>query len=430
MPVTTYNTVVIGGGPAGTGLIINAIRRNILPQLINGGLAIFEASGNFCSGTIGKYIINSDTAASAFTEYMQGFETSVYPTCSNSNISQQFTTGSTSPVPLKKVGKFLRLLGRDFEAYLLKHPNFKLYKKTRVIRVERTADNNFKIYFVHKSAAAFVLARQVVFATGGIQSKTKLLAERIPGNIPLKKYEKKIITASTWLKGGAKKEFERLINLSTDIKIAIIGSSHSAFSCALVLLNLMGAKLQAGSITILYRSKPRLYFASAQEARQANYHDFNDDDICPRTGRVNRLSGLRFQSRQLLMNVWGLGNSCENRVTLTSIQSCVENTKHVFDTANVIIAATGFLPLTIPLFNCDGSFVKLAANYKHPLVNKLGQLIDNRGQVIPNAYGIGLASGFVPYGLMGGEASFTGQTNGLWLYQNDVGAMIVDQLIQ
>ncbi|RZM10963.1 MAG: aminotransferase DegT, partial [Sphingomonas sp.] len=48
---------------------------------------------------------------------------------------------------------------------------------------------------------------------------------------------------------------------------------------------------------------------------------------------------------------------------------------------------------------------------------------------LPDAYGIGLAAGFVPWGRLGGEASFSGQANGLWLWQNDVGMMIVDQLL-
>ena len=51
------------------------------------------------------------------------------------------------------------------------------------------------------------------------------------------------------------------------------------------------------------------------------------------------------------------------------------------------------------------------------------------GQPVPDAYGIGLAAGFVPWGALGGEASFVGQANGLWLWQNDVGLMIVDQVI-
>ena len=51
------------------------------------------------------------------------------------------------------------------------------------------------------------------------------------------------------------------------------------------------------------------------------------------------------------------------------------------------------------------------------------------GRPIPGAFGIGLAAGFVPWGRLGGEASFRGQANGLWLWQNDVGQMIVDQVL-
>jgi hypothetical protein len=34
----------------------------------------------------------------------------------------------------------------------------------------------------------------------------------------------------------------------------------------------------------------------------------------------------------------------------------------------------------------------------------------------------------VPDGKLGGESSFSGKANGLWLWQNDIGLMIVDQI--
>jgi hypothetical protein len=40
-----------------------------------------------------------------------------------------------------------------------------------------------------------------------------------------------------------------------------------------------------------------------------------------------------------------------------------------------------------------------------------------------------LAAGFVPHGKLGGEASFRGQANGLWLWQSDVGGLIVDAIL-
>jgi hypothetical protein len=55
--------------------------------------------------------------------------------------------------------------------------------------------------------------------------------------------------------------------------------------------------------------------------------------------------------------------------------------------------------------------------------------MDADGNPIPHAFGIGLAAGFVPHGKLGGEPSFMGQANGLWLWQSDVGGMIVDAIL-
>jgi len=63
------------------------------------------------------------------------------------------------------------------------------------------------------------------------------------------------------------------------------------------------------------------------------------------------------------------------------------------------------------------------------MVDRYCRILDAHDQPIPSAFGIGLAAGFVPWGRMGGEASFRGQANGLWQWQNDVGQMIVDQVL-
>ncbi|MBK7668363.1 MAG: hypothetical protein IPJ32_14105 [Sphingobacteriaceae bacterium] len=55
-------------------------------------------------------------------------------------------------------------------------------------------------------------------------------------------------------------------------------------------------------------------------------------------------------------------------------------------------------------------------------------MLDADENVIENVFGVGLASGFVPSGKLGGEKNFRGQTNGYWLYQNGVGEIIADQI--
>jgi hypothetical protein len=54
--------------------------------------------------------------------------------------------------------------------------------------------------------------------------------------------------------------------------------------------------------------------------------------------------------------------------------------------------------------------------------------LDKEGNVIDNLYTIGLASGFVPSGKLGGEKNFSGQTNGYWLYQHGVGEIVANAI--
>jgi hypothetical protein len=52
------------------------------------------------------------------------------------------------------------------------------------------------------------------------------------------------------------------------------------------------------------------------------------------------------------------------------------------------------------------------------------RLLAADGTAIRGVFGVGLGSGFVPWGGMSGEESFAGQQNSLWLYQNGLGEMI------
>jgi hypothetical protein len=101
----------------------------------------------------------------------------------------------------------------------------------------------------------------------------------------------------------------------------------------------------------------------------------------------------------------------------------------IVETADLVIAALGYRPRSLSLLEADGTPVALAAHTGRPMVDRYCRILDAQDQPIPGAFGIGLAAGFVPWGRMGGEASFRGQANGLWQWQNDVGQMIVDQVL-
>ncbi len=84
--------------------------------------------------------------------------------------------------------------------------------------------------------------------------------------------------------------------------------------------------------------------------------------------------------------------------------------------------------MRLPILDVDGAQIPLFAGTgpKAPLVDKRCRVMDSRGNPIAGLFGIGLAAGFVPHGKLGGEPSFVGQANGLWLWQNDIGSIIVE----
>ena len=86
-------------------------------------------------------------------------------------------------------------------------------------------------------------------------------------------------------------------------------------------------------------------------------------------------------------------------------------------------------PIAVPIADRDGLPIPLAAQDGKPMVDRHCRIVDGDGAPIAGLYGLGLAAGFVPWGPLGGEPSFSGQANGLWLWQNDVGLMIVDQVM-
>jgi hypothetical protein len=96
----------------------------------------------------------------------------------------------------------------------------------------------------------------------------------------------------------------------------------------------------------------------------------------------------------------------------------------------VIVAALGYRPRTLPVHDESGAPIALRGGGldMQPLVDDLCRVVDAAGRPIPGLFGLGLANGFVPSGRLGGESSFVGQANGLWLWQNDIGALIVNQV--
>lgn len=138
-------------------------------------------------------------------------------------------------------------------------------------------------------------------------------------------------------------------------------------------------------------------------------------------------------SRELLAAVLGIGGRArERRVDIVPLASLPTGTLGpALQQAHLVIGALGYQPNTIAFRQANGEPLSLAsgATFHTPRVDGACRLLDSQGAFIAHAYGIGLASGFVPRGpQLGGEPSFRGQTNGLWMYQHDVGRLLLSAL--
>jgi len=104
---------------------------------------------------------------------------------------------------------------------------------------------------------------------------------------------------------------------------------------------------------------------------------------------------------------------------LTSAALC-----RLLDNATLIVPAFGYRAATVPVFDCDGRRLALRADQGGPAVGRDTRLLLATGGSIANIFGIGLGTGFQPWGEMGGEADLKSQTNSLWLYQNHIGGLL------
>jgi hypothetical protein len=96
----------------------------------------------------------------------------------------------------------------------------------------------------------------------------------------------------------------------------------------------------------------------------------------------------------------------------------------MLDEAAVIVPAFGYRASTVPIFDAEARRLPLRADCGGPAVGRDARVLLADGGQLPNIFGIGLGTDFRPWGKMGGEPSFDGQANSLWLYQNDIGAVV------
>jgi Pyridine nucleotide-disulphide oxidoreductase len=426
---------IIGGGPGGLAPLLAAHRFGRFAELLDAGITIVERSASVGAGNLGRWCINSDSTGYSFADCLAGPAEGELAALRSHPITEEFQQAGNGTVPLRRAGEFLDTIGRRMHELIATSPNGLVLNQYEAISSQRVGQSWFtRLRDVDTGHEQTVEAGNIVLATGAHQPVERLRSEKVAGVDLLERWGGKLLQSGDVLsEAGFAAMGARLAGLGRPPRVAIIGGSTSAAALSFAILNrLPNVVFGSEGLTILHRRELRIYYPSVAEALADGYTEFGPDDICPLSGRVFRLSGLRLDSRELIMSARGIGGRApEPRLRLHRLGVDDAASIALLDEADLVIAALGYRPRALPLFDQAGQRIRLYAETgpKAPLVDRHCRVLDADRNVVPHAFAIGLAAGFVPSGKLGGEPSFTGQANGLWLWQSDVGGMIVDAVL-
>ncbi|MDB5703308.1 MAG: aminotransferase DegT [Sphingomonas bacterium] len=427
------SVLIVGGGPAGTALLTAATKRGLLPDLARSGLVLVERDEAVGSGRLGRYAINSDSTAETFLSAVKDNAHPEIAAIAHGPIGQGIAKHSGAlGVPLPEAGPLLRETGARL-ARIVTENGGSVLTGHEVIGTMRTRDGlwSSRLRRLSDGMEFDQLSRAVVIATGGHQPLDRLVAQRVAG-APLHQIAGgKLMQSDEVLALGGLTRVADLLHDKRNPRVAVIGGSTSALTTiALLLRSRPGIPFGAEGVTLLHRRPLRPFYPSVEAAQAEGFTDFGPEDICPVSGFVYRLAGFRLEARELALRMLQVdGRQPDPRVATHHIAGDGDAAaRAILAGADLVIAALGYRPHALAVSDSKGAPIALAAHSGTAMVDRHCRVLDARGEPIPGLFGIGLAAGFVPWGALGGEASFSGQANGLWLWQNQVGAMIVDQI--
>jgi hypothetical protein len=420
----TFEAVILGGGPAGTGPLVWAAQNGQLGAWLDRGIAVVERSKS--GSSLGQYALNADSPGRSFLECLDG------PDCEpallevrRDPVTREMEGWRSGHPPLELVDRFERRVHTAIFAEINRHPSSRVFTAATARALYLQPDGSAVVVISSGDGERQTIhAASAVMALGG-QPNTSWDAIELTTGIDFARWRHKIISSHRLLKHGAADQVgQLLVSKDRTVRAVIVGGSHSAFSSAWMLLDRMpDVRFDVHGVQILHRTEPRVTYYSRADAEADSYR-FAETDVCQATGRVHRLGGLQGDGRQTWRRISGKGGmEPDNRAVLQPIRDMPRaDLVTLLEDADLIVSAFGYRLATIPVFDKAGYPVPLART--GPAVGSDSRLLDADGRAIPGLFGVGLGSGFAPWGGMSGEASFTGQQNSLWLYQHGLGELI------
>jgi hypothetical protein len=428
--------LVVGGGPAGLGPLFAAASSQRLDSLLASGVVIVDNSGNVGSGGLGEHAIRSDSAAEALLDVIKRTDERTLADLHDHPTVAAVSAHAGRAVPLSLAAELLHLVGRTM-IQMIKNSAFgRVHENASALFTRQVSPDEWNTLIINHATGRIeeICSTSVVLATGAYQPEQRLFLEEVAGEPLLPRYSGKVFQSGYVLTHAGIRECAAKLGGKKDPRVVIVGGSASAGAVGHALLHLLPGQCAfgEGGVSLLHRRRLNIFFNSVAEAQAEGYTEFGPEDVCPLTGRVHRLGGLRFDSRDVVMAARGMGGRTpDKRLRLLQLeQKTMCEARALLDGADMIIAAMGYRPRALPVIDVHKRPIPLLAQAinSNSLVDDQCRVLSATGEALAGLFGIGLASGIPHTPEIGGETNFTGQINSLWLWQHLLGLRIVKQV--
>ncbi|KPZ13070.1 Uncharacterized protein ALO41_00228 [Pseudomonas amygdali pv. ulmi] len=428
---TTCGCVVGGAGLAGMGFLFNALKTGAMPRIAAKGLVVIDASDRPGAGVLGEYRITANSVGDVFIDCLRDPALrEVFEPLENSAAYWRIKAQAQSAPQLSDAGLLMAEAARLVLDHIVQRYGVKVWSGTTINEVVSDG-NTFCLHVDGPHGKRRVRCRALVLNLGGRQDPQHLIDAlagqglALPGNVSIQSADRLLRMNAVQLRevfGPA---------LAGKGRITIVGGSHSAFS---MLENLADALEFAGlqELTLIHRSRIRLFYESVEQAQAAGYLFDAQHDVCPVSGRVNRSGGLRYRALDI-----GREALCSGRVGKTGVRVQIfqtlggrpgdhEPARLALADSAVIVQCSGYQPVLPTLKDAEGNFISLRETKGGLESDACGCPLDQQGRRMKGLYLFGLGAGLGVDPHLGSEPAFDGRIYGVWQFHHDASRAVVE----
>ncbi|MCF5707551.1 pyridine nucleotide-disulfide oxidoreductase [Pseudomonas syringae] len=430
-PLETVCGCVVGGaGLAGMGFLFNALKSGTLADIAASGLIVIDASDRPGSGVLGQYQITANSVGDVFIDCLRDPALrDIFEPLEYSPAYWRIRGQAHSAPQLSDVGQLMVEASRLVLEHMARYYGVKVWHSTTITDVI-SEDDEFCVRVEIEGCVRHVRCQTLVLNLGGRQDPQHLIDSFAQQGITLSPATN-IQSADQLLRMNAVQLREVFaLALASGGRICVVGGSHSAFS---MLENLADALEFAGleELTLIHRTRIRLFYESAGHAEAAGYAFDSQLDVCPVSGRINRSGGLRYRALDIGREALKNGRIGKTGVRIQMLQTkdgpagALEKAKLALAQSCVVVQCSGYQPRLPTLRYSDGSLITLRETKGGLDSDQAGCPLDQNGRRLKGLYLFGLGAGLGADPQLGSEPSFDGKIYGVWQFHHDASRAVI-----